>query len=63
MTDQEKKELNSAINGNFSDNYDELEIVLTNLRTAKEAATDHGRFKRIDNAIEKVRTKMHAMKA
>jgi len=63
MSDQEKIDMKNAINGKVSGNYDELEILLKNLTTEKEAATDHGRFKRIDKAIDKVRTKMYVLKA
>lgn len=63
MTDQETLDMNNAIDGKLSDNYDDLEIVLKNLTTEKEATTNHGRFKRVDKAIEKVRMKMNRLKA
>ena len=63
MSDQEKIDIKNTINGKISGNYDELETLLKNLTTEKEAATDHGRFKRIDKAINKVRTKMNVLKA
>ena len=63
MTDQETLDMKNAINGKLSDNYDDLEIVLKNLTTEKEAATNHGSFKRVDKAIAQVRMKMNKLKA
>ncbi|PHR59600.1 MAG: hypothetical protein COA44_01270 [Arcobacter sp.] len=62
MTDQENLDVKNAIDGKLSDTYDELEIVLKNLISEKEAAGDHGTFKRIDKTVDKVRIKMHRLK-
>jgi len=63
LSEQAKLDVKNALNGNFTDNYDDLEILLENLTAEKAKASGHGSFKRIDNAIEKLRTKMHRLKA
>jgi len=63
MTDQEKKDVEHAIDGKFSGELSELETVLANLALAKEAATNHGRFKRIDIAMDKIRMKINRLKS
>jgi len=63
MSDQEKQDVNNAINGKLSDDYNDLEVVLNNLNAEKATVKDHGRYKRIDKAISKVRTKMNTLKA
>lgn len=63
MSDQEKTDIKNAMDGKLSDNYADLEILLKNLTTEKEVATDHGRFKRIDKTIDKVRMRMNRLKA
>jgi len=63
MTDQETLDMDNAIDGKLSDNYDDLEIILKNLITEKEATTNHGRFKRVDKAVDQVRIKMNKLKA
>lgn len=62
MSDEEKLEMKNALDGKLSDDYNELEKLLENLTTAKDAATNHGTFKRIDGAMSKVRVKMSKLK-
>ena len=63
LSDQEKLDVKNALNGKFTDNYDDLEMLLENLTAEKTKASDHGKFKRIDNAIGKLRNKMNRLKA
>jgi len=61
MTEQEKLDIKNAIDGKLSDDLADLEVLLKNLSTEKAAASDHGRFKRIDKAMEKVQMKMRRL--
>ncbi|HIC44150.1 MAG TPA: hypothetical protein EYO73_07625 [Sulfurimonas sp.] len=63
MTEQETLDVKNAIDGKLSDTYEELEATLALLEIAKKAATDHGRFKRVDMAADKVKVKMSTLKA
>jgi len=58
MSPEDKLEMKNALDGKLSDDYKTLEKVLEHLTTAKEAASNHGTFKRIDGAMSKVRVKM-----
>ncbi|NOR56012.1 MAG: hypothetical protein GQ531_07365 [Sulfurovum sp.] len=62
LTDQAKLDVKNALNGKFTDNYDDLVILLENLTAEKTKASGHGSFKRIDNAIGKLRSKMNRLK-
>jgi len=62
MSPEEKTEIQNALNGKFSDDYNELEKLLENLGAEKAATTNHGTFKRIDGAMSKVRSKMNKLK-
>ena len=63
LSEQAKLDVKNALNGKFSDNYDDLEILLENLTAEKTKASDHGKFKRIDTAIGKLHNKMIRLKA
>jgi len=62
MSPEEKIEMKNALNGKFSDDYNDLEKLLEILTSEKAAATNHGTFKRIDGAISKLRMKMNKLK-
>ncbi|MDF1881388.1 hypothetical protein JHD50_08765 [Sulfurimonas sp. MAG313] len=62
MTEQETLDVKNAIDGKLSDNLEELEAILVLLEMAKKAATDHGRFKRVDMAADKVKVKISRLK-
>lgn len=63
LSDEAKLDVKNALNSKFPDNYDDLVILLENLKAEKEMATNHGKFKRIDNAMGKVQMKMNRLKA
>ena len=62
MSPEAKQEMKNALNGKFSDDYNELEKLLETLTAEKATATNHGTFKRIDGAISKLRMKMNRLK-
>ena len=63
LSAEEKQAIKDAMNGKLSDDYNELEKLLENLSTEKEATTNHGTFKRLDTAMSKVRSKMSKIQA
>lgn len=63
MTPQEELTMKDALKGKLSDNYEDLEKVLANLTAKKENASDHGSYKFIEKAMNKVESKMRALKA
>ncbi|MDQ7045882.1 MAG: hypothetical protein Q9M32_08220 [Sulfurimonas sp.] len=63
ISEEAKLDMKNALNGKFSDNYDDLQIVLDNLSIKKAAASDHGSFKQIDNAMGRIQSKMKKIKA
>lgn len=60
---QEEQDMKDALKGKLSDNYEDLEKVLVNLTTKKENASDHGSYKFIEKTINKIHSKMRALKA
>jgi len=54
ISQEAKSDMKNALNGQLSDNYDELKVVLENLSAKKAVTTDHGSFKQIDKAMGKV---------
>lgn len=62
MSAEAKIAIKNALNGKLSDDYNDLEKLLENLTAEKATATNHGTFKRIDGAIDKVRIKMNKLK-
>lgn len=63
MSEQEQLDMKNAMNGKLGDNYDELEKVLENLTIKKSNTTDHGTFKFIEKTMNKIQSKMRAIKA
>ncbi len=63
MTPQEELAMKDALKGKLSDNYEDLEKVLVHLANKKENASDHGSYKFIEKAMNKVESKMRALKA
>ena len=58
ISEEAKLDMKNALNGKLSDNYDDLKIVLDNLTIKKAGVTDHGSFKQIDKAIDKIKFRM-----
>ena len=63
LTEQEELNMKNAMRGKLSDNYDDLEKVLENLSTKMKNTSDHGTYKFIEKAIQKIDSKMRTLKA
>lgn len=62
MTPQDELDMKNAMNGKLSDNYDDLVKVLENLTIKKANTTNHGTFKFVEKAMNKIHSKMRAIK-
>lgn len=63
MSPQDELDMKNALKGKISDNYEELEKVLGNLAIKKSNTKDHGTYKFIEKAMNKIHFKMIAIKA
>lgn len=62
MSPQEELDMKNALKGKFSDNYDDLEKVMQNLTIKKSNTTDHGTYKFIEKAMNKIHSRMRDLK-
>ena len=63
MSPQEQLDMKNAMNGKLSDNYDDLVKVLENLTIKKSTTTNHGTYKFIEKAMNKIHSKLRAIQA